>query len=81
MNSLPFRLPRRRTRVPGWSRSFSQAWLNQTAVISPDSSATRAFTSWSRLARWTRTLSTSPAIAASSSPNRSEIANSGAAGS
>ncbi len=35
MNSLRRSWPRRRTWVPGFSLSASQAWLNQTAVISP----------------------------------------------
>ena len=48
MNSFRRSCPRSRTRVPGWSLSLSQTWLNQTAVISSLSSATRAWTIASR---------------------------------
>jgi hypothetical protein len=61
--------------------STSQSWLNQTASIAPDSSATRAVTSVTRRARRLRALRTTPLIAASSSPKSSAIRSSGAAGS
>ena len=83
MNSLRRSWPRRRTRVPGFSLSASHAWLNQTAVISPLSSAIRAWTIASRRrGRRTDVRTTSPAIATSSSPaRRSAIRTSSAAAS
>jgi hypothetical protein len=83
VNSFRLSWPRRRTRVPGCSFSASQTWLNQTAVISPLSSAMRACTIESRReGRRTDVLRTSPAIATSSSPaSRSAIRTSSAAAS
>jgi hypothetical protein len=79
-NSFRFNCPRSRTRVPGCSFSASQAWLNQTAVISSLPSATRAWTIASRReGRRTETRTTSPAIAASSPASRSAIGRSGTA--
>ena len=72
------RLPRRRISVPGFSRSASQGWLNQTASIRPDSSATVAFWTLSRRAvRRVEQRTTLPAIVTSSSPKTSAIRRSG----
>jgi hypothetical protein len=74
------KLPRRivpisRARLPGWSWSATQGWLNQTALIEPVSSETVASTIVSRpRARRFEMRSTSTSIAtSSSSPNRLEI--------
>ena len=68
--------------VPGTSLSASHGWLNQLAEIDPVSSRIVAFTIVSRRrGRRTRTDSTTPEIATSSSPQSCEIATSSAAGS
>ena len=74
------KLPRRivpisRARLPGWSWSATQGWLNQTALMEPVSSETVASTIVSRpRARRFEMRSTSTSIATSSSlPNRVEI--------
>jgi hypothetical protein len=68
-------VPMSRTRAPGSSWSATHGWLNQTALMEPESSATVASTMVRRpRARRFEIRSTAPSIATSSdSPKRLEI--------
>ena len=68
-----FARPRSLMRVPGTSFDSSQGWLNQVALISPVSSATRAVRIFSRPRRRLDTARTTTSSAASSSPKSSLI--------
>ena len=73
-----FARPRTRIGVPETSFVSSHGWLNQVALISPVSSATRAVRILSRPRRRLDTERTTPSMTASSSPNRSQIRLTGA---
>ena len=70
-------LPESRTRVPGRRRSASHAWLNHTALATPDGSATVASTirRFRRRVGRTRAERTSARIVASSPIRSSPIRN------